>query len=427
MGRGRSFALWASCLIVLASGCAGPGRRAGLSGGAGLSAMPRLMRPADPIARLAPARISVDPVGAPGSYTPARPHLAGSRGVGIGRLTVGGGELAGREALASRSPTSTRTPTPTPTPGPRGERPSVAPESMAAGTPGPRGERAIGEGSPVVEVLDNGWPVVPGSSAAAGSGAAAIRLADSGEAAGSGPGPGLGLGPASASASGSASASEPAGVGAMTRGEAPRPEPESASESAPILAAGIDLETYAAPAMGADPEARQVSIRRPIALLSNVLATAMGEQRSAPEPRAEDGEADQGVASDDREPVAMEGGAEAFGPPALPSFPLPARDEVRPAVSDPEPEATEEAASFEDGRGGAAEESSPFEDDRGSFGVVSRLRQLGRRVVPGRLRGGSGEEPAPGLRRELPTLRQLGRRPLPRLGREDVGWLGPGA
>ncbi|WP_169972623.1 hypothetical protein [Tautonia rosea] len=246
MRLGPSCALWGVCLILMASGCAGPARREGLAT-TGAGTLPvRLFRPADPIARLSPAPVSVGPLGDPGSYTAAGvPEMSRSGSVGA-PLTVGGGQLASRGNTPSGNPRSRATP----------DRPSLrlarseplrnGPVTQPSPDDGPRQPSSSGEGL-FARLIGRTEPAFSQSERIEGrSEGLALRPRESG------PTPDI-------------ETDQPPLMG---------PESELISESelenaTPILAEGIDLETYAAPPIASDPDAQLASTRRPMPALSN--------------------------------------------------------------------------------------------------------------------------------------------------------------
>ena len=219
MRCGRSFAPWAAALILLPLGCAGTGRRADPADGAspgprllrrfgpadGTSPRPRLLRPADPLARLTPAPISTGP---------------------------------SNSALA---------------PGDPGSYTRVLPiRASTAATARSGAPRAVDDGR-----LDE--PDVLGSrpldrrAVAARRGPAALRR----EA-------GTGRRPSAPALSALPSWNSPADQAAKAVEAG-----GSRSNPMPMLAFGLDLETYAATPVTADPETRLVSSRRPLAVLGS--------------------------------------------------------------------------------------------------------------------------------------------------------------
>jgi hypothetical protein len=381
MGHRRLFALVAVGLVLAASGCAGPARRAGMVGSGGEAAFPRLIRPADPIARLSPAPLTVGPVASrrdPGSYTRARPGSGGA-GIGAGTLSVGGGQLADR--------------------GPASAGPNRAGARVASrAEPADRGGTEPGSRpspSPSPALAAGAWPEVADPEEVAGPDPAADpapRLLDRGDELAS-------TGPPSPSGD-----------------EAPSGPP-------PMLAAGIDLETYATPPVSSDPDARLASGRRPIAVLRNALS-AIRPEPTAEEPQAESPPASRAVPVP--EPIGPSDAAEVPGLDPLPEPPgagvpgldplpeppgeptPPARDDVRPASARPGPGGAERPATYVDPHL-AIEAPSPFGPDRPRSRILSRVRDLGHRLIPGR--DASGED-GPGMldrpRWSLPRLGPAG-------------------
>ena len=378
MHRRRLFALVASGLVLAASGCAGPARRAGMVGSlGGGAAMPRLIRPADPIARLSPAPVTTGPSSSlamrdPGSYTRAGqrvtrsgPGAGGTLGEGSGMLSVGGGQLADRGNLTADSPRPRLASRPE-ADGRFGAGPDPSPGPAATVEPAPGADPSLAAG---------GWPVDDGRN----------PVAEAGPIDGRGPIP-----PGRVELSSEVPASGP--VLDLAPGPGARPGPP------PMLTAGIDLETYATPPVATDPDARLASGRRPIAVLRDALSgVRSGPTREDPEvggtveahliPEAADGDRAEGPALD---PLPEPG----VGPEA------PALDDVRPAIARPDRSIAEEPAAYVDPHL-AVEAPSPFEHDRPGSGILSRVRMLGRRLIPGR--DGPGE-PAGRRRWSMPRL-----------------------
>ncbi|QDV35755.1 hypothetical protein [Tautonia plasticadhaerens] len=360
MHRRRLFALVASGLVLAASGCAGPARRAGMVGAsAGGRGMPGLIRPADPIARLSPAPVTVGPSPSlamrdPGSYTiAARP--AGRPGPDIRPsavgLTVGGGQLADRGVPTAEPPRS-----------------PFAPRAVVADRPG-SGPGRITDPDPIA------GPAAGTPPALAGGVGGSVPRVDSG----ADPEPIAGLGPAPPGPGESLADGPPS---APSRGPASAPESDLPIGPPPMLAAGIDLETYAAPPVATDPDARLASGRRPIAVLRDVLTG--NRQDPAPEEAEPEPEVTIEVPPDPASSPAVEDdptGVPALDPPPGPEEP--ARDDVLPAVARPDRAIAEGPASYADPHL-AVDLPSPFERDRPGPRLLSRVRQLGKRLIPGR-------------------------------------------
>lgn len=380
MRLGPSCAWWGVCLILMASGCAGPARREGLATPGAGRFPARLLRPADPIARLSPAPLSVGPVGDPGSYTAAgvsklsRPGPAGG-----GPLTVGGGQLASRGNSPAATPrnraTSDRS-------SPRLARTSPPQEAPAA-RPSPAG---------------NEGPSASGEGLLARLNGRAERSLIRSER--------------------FEERAKKEATGPLTAGSEPavevKPSPLITTEpveASPILEAGIDLETYAAPpAVSADPDARLASTRRPIPALSHARESIRSE--SIEETQEED---------TPTEPSAKPIDA---GIPDLPDlFPedpfttptpdpfqglepaRPARDDenVRPTSALPEKRATDRSPDRVDPNQ-AVETPAPFAPTRLTDRLGMRIDRLRDRLTPKRFREDRSAVPGTSETKGFPRL-----------------------
>ncbi|MEW4568782.1 hypothetical protein AB1L88_13025 [Tautonia sp. JC769] len=394
MRLGPSCALGGVCLILMASGCAGPARREGLAVSGAGSFPARLLRPADPIARLSPAPLSAGPMSDPGSYTtagvPQMARLGQGSGTGPagGPLTVGGGQLAGRGDTPSAAPRGGG--------GGRSQGPADRPATQMARTAPPRNQDAPTDR--------------PRRPSDAGGGLLARLNARAEEPQST---------PTQAPAPIRVDRPDRVAERAEDRGVPPRsddpnprvvenrsplidPDPEDA---VPILAAGIDLETYAAPPqVSADPEAQLASTRRPVSALRHAREAI--RSGSAPDP-APDPEPDPAPEAEE----APEGPASRPIDAAIPDLPdvfpddpfasdsadpfqgleprAPARadEAVRPSSVRPEERPTNPAPSWVDRRAVPADPSaSLFEPTRLSDRLGMRMQRLRDRLTPKGLR-----------------------------------------
>ncbi|WP_152052880.1 hypothetical protein [Tautonia marina] len=362
MRLGPSYAWWGVCLILMASGCAGPARREGLATPGAGSFPARLLRPADPIARLSPAPLSVGPVGDPGSYTAAGvSEMARPGPAGGGPLTVGGGQLASRGNSPAATPrdrtvsdrssprlarTSPPQEAPTARPSPAGnEESSASGEGLLARLSG-RAERSL--------IRSERFEERPRKEA----------------------------------------------TGPLTAGSEPavevKPSPLITTEpveASPILEAGIDLETYAAPpSVAADPDAQLASTRRPVPALSHaresIRSNSIAETQEEDAPTAPSAKPiEAGIPSlpdvFPEDPFATESPDPFQGLESSKS----ARndDDVRPTSVLPEERATDRSPDrVESSQAGEA--LSPFGPSRLTDRLGMRMQRLRDRLTPKRLR-----------------------------------------
>jgi hypothetical protein len=184
------------------------------------------------------------------------------------------------------------------------------------------------------------------------------------------------------------------------------PDPEDAI---PVLAAGIDLETYAAPPVSADPDAQLASTRRPVSALRQARDSIRSESKR---------EAEESPDEPAAKPIDS---ALPDLPDALPEDPFatdspdpfrglepetPARDdeEVRPTSVLPENRTTDRAPDWVDRRQ-IADSPSSFEPTRLTDRLGMRMQRLRDRLTPKMMRSrgdqaiGDGPEEAKGFPR----------------------------